>query len=300
MLSVLIPVYNIDCSILVDALLKQFHKVKIEYEIICVDDASTTEIKPKVHLGKNPKVRLIKQEKNLGRSSIRNLLVDTAQYEWLLFIDADTFPSSDSYIENYVKTIKEPDAKPVVFGGIDYRLVDLTSDNYLRYKYGTKREKIPVDERVKKPYLTLLLSNTLIHKSVFDKVRLNPNIKKYGHEDAVFSFDLLKNGIEVRHINNPIFHTGIEENEVFLEKTKIAVENLLQLHQKGIINPKVNKLLKVFVNSKRLGITYFLAFFHKLYGKKLEKINKQHNPSLAIFDFCRLSYMSYVYHYHKY
>jgi glycosyltransferase involved in cell wall biosynthesis len=299
-LSVLIPVYNIDCSILVDALLKQFHKAKIEYEIICMDDASTMEIKSKVHLEKNPKVKLNKQEKNLGRSSIRNLLADTAQYEWLLFIDADTYPSSDLYIQNYIKKIKEPDAKPVVFGGIDYRLFDLTSDNYLRYKYGTEREKIPVDKRNKKPYLTMLLSNTLIQKSVFDKVKLNSNIKKYGHEDAVFSYDLFTNAIEVTHINNPVYHTGIENNDVFLDKTKVAVENLLHLHQLGIIDPKVNKLLKVFIQSKRLGITFMLAQLYKVFGKKLEHFINNQNPSLTIFDFCRLSYMSYLYHYHKY
>lgn len=283
-----------------DALLKQLHKAKIPFEIICMDDASTSEIQPKHNLKKHPELKFLKQEINLGRSAIRNLLVENAQFEWVLFLDADTFPSSELYIKNYLENIKSSEPNLIVFGGIDYRLVDLTSDNYLRYKYGTEREKIPVDKRNKKPYLTMLLSNTLLHKSIFDKVKLNANIKKYGHEDAVFSYDLFTNGFEVKHINNPVYHTGIENNDIFLEKTKIAVENLLLLHKMGIISPKVNKLLKVFLRTKATGLSFVLAHFYKFFGEKLEKLNNNQNPSLTIFDFCRLNYMCYLYHFHQF
>lgn len=300
MLSILIPVYNIDYSILVDALLKQLQKAKIPFEIICMDDASTVEIHPKYNLKKYPELKFIAQKVNLGRSAIRNLLVENAHYDWLLLLDADTYPSSDIYINNYLEITKKSKSDLIVFGGIDYRLVDLTSNNYLRYKYGTEREKIPVDKRNKKPYLTMLLSNTLIHKSVFDTVKLNNNIKKYGHEDAVFSYDLFTNGFQVKHINNPVYHTGIENNEIFLGKTKVAVENLLFLHKMGIISPKVNKLLSIFLKTKAVGLSFLLAHFYKFFGKKLEKLNNNDNPSLLLFDFCRLNYMCYLYHFHKF
>ncbi len=295
MLSVLIPVYNIDCSVLVEDLLLKLND-EIPYEIICIDDASTMDLINFTKIKNNPNVKHFRQETNLGRSSIRNLLVEKSKYPWLLFLDADTLPVRTDFIQKYVDAIQiNPDFN-IFFGGIQYRSNDLNDSNHLRYRYGMERESNSVEKRNKTPHLSMLMSNTLVHRSIFEKVQLNPIIKKYGHEDAVFSYDLYKKGYKVKHIDNPIYHTGIESNDIFLEKTKIAVENLLNLYELGILNPKVNKLLQTFLQLKSYGITSILSKIYQHLGSRFEnKLNKE-NPSLFLFDMCRLSYLSFLYH----
>lgn len=293
MLSVLIPVYNIDCSALIKSLLEQLQDT-VAYEIICIDDASTVKLNYPDSLKNHPNVKMISQEVNLGRSMIRNLLVEKASYDWFLFLDADTLPVSSNFIKNYIEATKEQ--QKIYFGGIKYRAEDINAHNHLRYKYGTERESLSLEVRQKSPYLTMLLSNTLIHKSVFESVKLHKNILKYGHEDAVFSHDLCKKGFEIKHIDNPVFHTGVETNAVFMEKTKVAVENLLHLYHSGIISPKANRLLKIFIRQKNTGVSYLLSFFYKMFGKRLENLNDRKNPSLFIFDMCRLSYICFLHH----
>jgi len=298
MLSILIPVYNINCSILVDDLLNQLPD-ELTYEIICIDDASTLSYTNTSKFINHPRVSHFKQEVNLGRSSIRNLLVEKSNYDWLLFLDADTLPVKSDFIQKYIdSTIIYPETK-VFYGGINYRANDLNASNQLRYKFGLNRESISVEKRSKTPYLSLLMSNTFIHKSVFDKIQFNPLIKKYGHEDAVFSNDLCKKEVAVKHIENPIYHTGVEPNTVFLNKTKIAVENLLHLHQLGILDPQINKLLLFFFKIKPYKVTTILASVYAKFGTYLENKLNNKNPSLFLFDFYRLSYLCYLYHQKK-
>ena len=294
MLSVLIPVYNINCSPLVFELHKQLERSKLKYEIICIDDASNIHYKENDNLNILKNTSFSKLKENIGRSSIRNLLVKNAKYDWLLFLDADTLPTSHMFIENYFDILKNKPIKDVYNGGLSYRNDDKTTNNQLRFKYGIARESIIFTKRNLTPYISLLMSNTLTKKSVFNSVQFDENITKYGHEDSLFSFELKENNIKVIHIDNPVFHTGIEDNIVFINKSKIAIENLWQLYQKGIFKPDMNKLLKWQIRFRKLLLQSLLVFFYKVFNKKIEKILLKKNPSLLLFDFYRLSYLSFI------
>lgn len=294
MLSVLIPVYNINCLPLVKNLIQQFEKETCEFEIICIDDASTKIIKENGKLNRFDKVSLIELQQNIGRSRIRNLLATKANYDWLLFLDADTLPSNAIFINKYLRIINNNPKEKVFSGGLAYRKIDTTKNNQLRYKYGKFRESISAVQRCKNPYATLLMSNTLIEKKVFKRVQFNSEIFHYGHEDSIFSSDLQKAFIIVKHIDNPVFHTGLESNEIFLKKSKIAVKNLLDLHQKGLIKPKTNKLLKWHTRTKMFFLVPLLSFIYKNNSKFIEKSLSKKHPSLLLFDFYRLCYLCYL------
>ena len=60
---------------------------------------------------------------------------------------------------------------------------------------------------------SLLFNNTLILKSEFNKVKFDKTITLYGHDDTQFSFELSKIKSKVNHIENPILHNDIDENE---------------------------------------------------------------------------------------
>ena len=90
-LSILIPVYNDDATLLVKSLCKQAQAISgLCYEIIVFDDGSTDKrtIENNYSLTLLPHCRYICAEHHDCRAAMRNSLVRQAKYEWHLMIDA--------------------------------------------------------------------------------------------------------------------------------------------------------------------------------------------------------------------
>ena len=106
MISILIPCHDFNAYPLVCNLEKQALMLKINFEIICIDDgsfSSKNEINQKINLLTNS--RFIESKKNIGRINNRLLLAEKSQYQWLLFIDVDTYPNSEDFLKNYIDQI---------------------------------------------------------------------------------------------------------------------------------------------------------------------------------------------------
>ena len=120
MLSILIPTFNYDITALVVEVHKQSKSCNIVFEILVFDDASRDlEIKKNnasINTLENTSYTILKS--NIGRSAIRNKLAKSAQYSWLLFLDADVMPSSSNFIENYIKL--KNSKHEAIFGGFIY------------------------------------------------------------------------------------------------------------------------------------------------------------------------------------
>jgi glycosyltransferase involved in cell wall biosynthesis len=86
--SVVIPVYNraheITRSVL--SALQQTHPPR---EVVVVDDASTDETCATVRALDDPRIRLIRHERNLGAAAARNTGVAATTGTWLAFLDSD-------------------------------------------------------------------------------------------------------------------------------------------------------------------------------------------------------------------
>ena len=57
----------------------------------------------------------------------------------------------------------------------------------------------------------------LIPKKIFLAIKFDESITKYGHEDTLLGIMLEKEKKEIFHINNPLYHNGIENNIIFLQ-----------------------------------------------------------------------------------
>lgn len=288
MLSVLIPTYNYNVFPLVLAIHKQLEITKIEYEIIAIDDAS------KSHLNQeNQKVNTLSYcsftalKKNIGRSAIRNLLASKAKKDWLLFLDGDVLPSSDNFITNYLTEIKKNTNK-VFCGGVKYQRNPEYRD-FLHYKHGINNEEIPVQKRKKQAAKYFFTSNFLISKAVFEKVKFEEKLVKYGREDLLFAIDLESKGIDIMHISNEIFHLGIVDNVTFVEKTKQAMENLDFLQKEGLIQSKETKLLNLQVKLQKVKLNSFFGNLNSFFERKAIQ-----NKSLFYLDCLKLSYLCYL------
>ncbi|MFC7773227.1 glycosyltransferase family 2 protein [Flavobacterium sp. GCM10027622] len=291
MLSVLIPTYNYSALQLVNEILRQCEEAQIIFEIVVSDDGSNdkTTLSENLIINNLSYSRFEQNPINLGRAGNMNLLSKKAQYEWLLFMDCDTFPKEKNFISNYLGEIQKSD-QLVHFGGICYKENPPNTNQILRWKYGRKREEIKASDRQKHPYKNTLTSNILIHKTIFQNVTFNLKITEYGYEDWVFVTDLQSEGVTINHIDNPTYHLNYETSKIFLEKTKKALETLVFIEESKLISTEKTKVQKAYKFLQKFKLSGIFCYFFNLVFKKIEHQLVSSNPSLLFFDFYKLGY----------
>ena len=287
MLSILIPVYNYPIAALLKSLHEQCVAGGIAFEILVQDDASTlfyidnTEAATAL-----PHCKFEANKANLGRTHTRKILAEKAAFETLLFLDADVMPASSQFIKNYVEFIG---TKNVVLGGYAYTNNN-DPDKSLRYTYGKSREEKPASERNKNTYASVFSGNILIDKQVFIDNNYADNLNFYGL-DIYFSYKLYYNAVPVIHIDNTIYHLGLESNKVYFDKQlqSVKVRKELLADEPGIEN--VNSLLKHYKKLKKLHLTGIVSIMFLLSRGILKKMILRKNPSLFCLDIYRLGYI---------
>jgi glycosyltransferase involved in cell wall biosynthesis len=290
MLSILIPTYNYDTYSLVSELHRQCLESKIDFEILCQDDASNSKLNEKNEIINSlENCSFFVNSNNLGRGKNINSLAEKAKHDYLLILDCDTFPTQNNFIKNYISTTNNIE-NLVVFGGIHYKKEKPENEKLLRWIYGNARESLSVAKRNTNPNENALTSNILIQKNVFLSNKFDKSITKYGYEDLVFLTDLKKKGILVKHIDNPTYHLGLETSQQFLEKTKTALENLKIISKSSSFNVSDSKLLEFCVLLKRLYLSTFISFIFKKNERIIERNLLSKKPSLLLFDLYKLGY----------
>jgi glycosyltransferase involved in cell wall biosynthesis len=286
-ISLLIPVCNYDIVAIVHSMKSCIGKIPELIEIIIGDDGSLPEVRAKYKLLESCGVRLVVSEKNIGRAAIRNKLALEAKGDYLLFIDADTMVpgTAEAYIRKWITVLG---SARVISGGVLYhKSPPGDPDKILRWKYGIKREQVKASDRNKHPYSAFTTFNVLIERTVFTKLRFNEDLRQYGHEDTLFSYQLKKAGIELFHIDNGLIHEGLEPNREFLNKTKLGIENLSKLYDcvtdKGLFTSSV-RMLRLYQKLKIFRLTLILAGIFVRYRERMEIRIDSSNPPLWLFS----------------
>ncbi|MFP4488070.1 MAG: glycosyltransferase family 2 protein [Bacteroidales bacterium] len=297
MISILIPVYNYDIASLVTGLQHAVKEIKQYDEIIIGADGCTDDFLGMYGaLSKLDKVKLLVSEKNIGRAAIRNLLAASAVGDYLLFIDADALIQGNpkDYLTRWLDNYRQA---PVVCGGTDYHSTAPDNpDKYLRWHFGYYNEKKSVKKRRKKPYSTFSGFNFLIEKSILDRFKFNEELRKYGHEDTLFAYQLKKAGIDIAHIDNSLIHDGLESNREYILKTKDSISNLNILYDKVTDKrtfASVVKLLRYYKRLSFFGITRLLAYVYRRRQRRIEIMLRSTKCSLRIFKIYKLGLFCY-------
>jgi hypothetical protein len=288
MLSILIPIYNYNVFPLVLELHKQCLESKIDFEILCQDDSSNQFLNENQKINSLENCDFSRNNSNFGRGKNINFLAEKAKFEWLIIMDCDTFPTKNDFISNYISQIN--DGEKTVYGGIEYKKDKPNNDQLLRWIYGNARESLSVEKRNTNPNGNALTSNILIKKNIFISNKFDEKITKYGYEDLVFLSDLKKKEILVKHIDNPTYHLGLETSKQFLDKTKIAIENLKLITRTIALEHSESKILRIYGFLKRFYLVDFFAFLFKKTERKIEQNLVSQKPSLLLFDLYKLGY----------
>jgi len=288
MLSILIPTYNYNAFPLVAELHNQCMDCGISFEILCLDDASRYYSLENQKINNLSNCQYFINDKNLGRTSTRNKLSDKANYNWLLFLDADVIPVYSNFIKNYISHI---DSKyKAIFGGYRYQNTISELESEFRYKYGKNREEKSALERNLTPYKYIFSGNFLILKKTFIETNFKEEGNYYGM-DIFFSYQLYIKKIKILHIENPIYHLGLETNKIFFEKSLKAVES----RKHFLINypeiEKISPLVKKYKTIKQYHLLPAAILFFKILEPFLKRSILSKKPNLFCFDIYRLGYL---------
>ena len=291
-ISLLIPVCDYDIVAIVHSMKSCIGKVPEFIEILIGDDGSTPEYRARYLSLEGDGVKVIVSEKNIGRAAIRNKLALEAKGDYLLFIDADTMipGTAEAYIMKWVEAM--PTARVISGGVLYHESPPGDPDKILRWKYGRKREQRKASERNKMPYAAFTTFNVLIDKSIFSKLRINEELKHYGHEDTLFSYQLEKAGIKILHIDNGLIHEGLESNREYLNKTKLGIENLSMLYDsvtdKRAFSSSVT-MLRIYNIIRVFRLNLILAGIFVRFRERMEIKIDSSDPSLLLFAIYKVS-----------
>lgn len=278
-LSILIPVYNFYVNELAEELHGQCNYLDLNFEILLFDDYSEKSFHAmNKSLSKLNNIIYERFEENLGRSKMRNILLSRAKFENCLVLDCDLRIDNSLFIDNYLRNLID---NSVIVGGHKYdNKRPIKKEYLLHWNYGRRTESLSLRKRMLAPYDSFKTNSFLIKKEVFEKVKFDEFVVKYGHEDTLFSIDLELNNILVKHIDNNVVHIGLDNAKDFLKKQKQAIHNLVMLidHERGGRKIITKSKLLSSENSLIFKVLYFLS--PNYVEDKLNKILLSDSPSL--------------------
>jgi glycosyltransferase involved in cell wall biosynthesis len=234
-MSILIPVFNWDLSLLLPSLVAEIDQFRLggKLEVIVIDDHSSDgSLRSRnetllAGLAK-PYLRHSMLERNLGRAAIRNLLAAEASGEFLLFLDCDVLPDAPDFIRSYL-SFAESGAFDVVSGGISYRTRVLEGREFDYHAYlGGRKEVKAAAVRNREPWRHILTSNIMVRKSVFQATPFDERFTGYGYEDVEWGARLAEK-FKILHLDNTASHLGLVTKARSHEKMCNSVSNYLLL-----------------------------------------------------------------------
>lgn len=289
MLSILVPIYNYNVFPLVLGLYNQCKELKIDFEILCQDDASNSKLNQE-----NEKVNTLSHcsfvalTQNIAHRANRNALVEKSKYEFLLFIDGDSNIIYSDYIKKHLDNLNGFD---VVYGGRLHPQKCPSNHQKLRWKYGKFMEDKFAYKRQKTPFQSLLFNNTLIKKEIFNKVKFDNMITKYGHDDTQLSYQLSLLDCKLKHINNQIEHGDIDTNNDYYSKTKESIQNLITLVNDKKIDGQFNRLYRLNRRLKKFHLDSFISKLYLISDKRIARNLTGNHPSLFVFNLFKIGYL---------
>ena len=289
-LSVLIPNYNTVCLPLVRQLQSLLESAAIPYEIIVADDGSTDmqTIEANRPIASLTNCQYLIRPENVGRAVIRNILAQTAQYAFLLYIDSDLTVINDQFIRRYVDCLNE--STMVIDGGVSIQgdqIQNLSGKN-LRYLYEKAEELNHTAAcRQASPYQHLHTANLLIRKELILQHPFDERFRHYGYEDVLLGKVLHQHQVPITHIDNPLGFCTFESNPDFVAKTEEGLRTLNQFRH----DLRGYSRLLTFVSGIHISlILTLIRLWHRLFQKAERRNLCGSRPSLLVYKLYRLGY----------
>jgi len=212
--SVVVPVYNVAPYLrqCMDSIVGQTLK---ELEIICVDDGSTDK-SPAIlqeYTERDNRIQIIRQE-NAGPGVARNIGMEQASGEYLIFLDSDDWFEPD-FLEQMVLRAQATDADVVICKAVEF---DTNTGKELPSDWMMKTQHLPGDTFSPEQIATHLFQFT--YGMPWDKLYRRQYLEKSGiifpklknSEDLAFVFPSLLAAERIAILKSVMVHHRVNRN----------------------------------------------------------------------------------------
>ena len=218
LISVILPAYNAEKTVeeAVESVLSQTYT---KFELIVIDDASTDGTKAIIEslAEKDPRIRVISNEKNLGVLKTRLKGIRSAFGKWIAFIDSDDMWATDKLAKQVA--VQNEQASYLVFTGTGFigsngkeLSWEFHVPSEVTYKQLLRQNVIPN-------------SSVLVMKDIFLKYTPVSEDHRDIHEDYACWLLMLKEGYKVSGIDEPLVTYRISKGSMTGNKFHSAVLN---------------------------------------------------------------------------
>lgn len=278
-ISIVIPTYNSAKYIinLLECIKRQTYRY---FEVIIIDDGSKDNTKDIVNnfinQNKEMEIHYIYKE-NGGVSSARNLGIENANYEYVMFLDSDDM-INDNILEKLIKKRNDSKADLVVTNA---KIVGSKKEYFPRLKY---------ENDSKLPFITSIFSqNVSAHHYNFryefcrsacsrlyiNKILKDNNVrfdeKMFLFEDGFFNLTYFKYIDSVAYINEPLYTYLVENGSSSKYRSNLETENTYKIKTINQLTKEMDNNIKIAKN------IYFLDLFSKYIKNFLNNKNNKLN-----------------------
>ena len=240
-ISIIIPVYNAEnyLSSCINSILKQTY---YNWEIIIVDDGSTDNSKS-IYTKFAEEDKRIKffYQKNKGVSAARNLGIEMAKGDYIVFVDADDWIEA-TFLEKMLKVLEKEHADIVQCNFYYTQDNENVMRKHIKPSYSVREntEELQLDilyrEYEEKKYCRSVgairgVWGKIFKTSIINNIKFNEEIDIF--EDGIFILNVLQNVHKVVLIDEYLYYYRITENSSnikykpdFNQKALIIFENI--------------------------------------------------------------------------
>lgn len=238
MISVIIPIYNQYSSL--DVVLWHFCRQTISepFEIIIVDDGSSNYVPFIFESYTSLQIKHIRYETNRGRSYARNIAIENAKGEFLVFCDGDRLPVPN-FIESHMSLIDSND--PIISIGYSTETYDNVNELKVNEEAIMRRKSIyyRVISQIYDDFgrtdshlcwLSTLSGNMALKKSTLANHRFDCDFRRWGFEHFELGYRLWKN------------------KTIFVSNTKAENIHIAHARDTGFYNESIDSSHNIFFN----------------------------------------------------
>lgn len=213
LLSVIIPVYNVEKYIdeCMESIVKQLPGA--DMEIICVDDGSTDASGAICdrYAGGNSKIKVVHHQKNQNLASARNTGLAHACGRYIAWIDSDDYVAGDWY-EKISAALKADETIDILL--FDY--VILKDNRKIIEKYGNQSGMITQKELIYQSSLDMYTANStwqmVFRRSIFDDMRFPVSVV-YGEDLAALHKFFMKAG-KIYYLSQVLYFYRVRDDSL--------------------------------------------------------------------------------------
>lgn len=270
MISIIIPVYNIEKYLYfcLNSILMQSYP---EFEVICIEDASTDKSLEILEYfsHKDSRIRIIKNDSNKGSSFCKNIGLDNAQGKYVLFLDGISWFSFDAF-EILFENAEKDNLDLVIFKNIVYnennKEFEIRDEYDIEFMNKFENKIFNHFEFNQKDLFSnqISLENLFYSKSFLDKYNLRFPNKNILYEDYYFFYKTMISSKKISLINKYLYTSQIYSNSL----EKVNNKNLFDM-----INVAYY-ILNIFLERKILYQHYKKELLNYIFNLLNEHYNK--------------------------